>query len=346
MREPIPHNSSNRATVVESNSSESSEVISEDLLSQSPNPSGHDWLDNPVGSWGQLANWYWEYWREIEGQLIGPAVEDQIPPKPLRDDLVVLFFKYVHPVCPIFDEVQLHDCYYCNGDDASFLKIVSPLEFQAMMFAASLHLNDQQIRKTRYISTYQCHGSLFKIAQTTYHACQNASPIVLTRAAILLSYWSPYSSEQQTNSYWIDQAFTHAVTACLHKQQPCTPSETHDRRKLIWWSCLVRDRIIALGLRRFHLLHKEVPNCSLPSLDDFGLEVFDSRFVGIPCKLQYINNFIIQCELSQVMARISRFQEQRIYTAKSADPKSTISHSELQEVISLHLAKPLSIYDI
>lgn len=115
-----------------------SEDFEKELLAWTPSAYVYEPLDDSLGSWKHLANWYWDYWKEIESQLTTPCLDDQIPPRPLRDSLVVLYFKHIHPVCPIFDEVEFHKYYSCDDDDSSFLKAVSLLEFQAMMFAASL----------------------------------------------------------------------------------------------------------------------------------------------------------------------------------------------------------------
>ena len=134
--------------------------------------------------WDDLADWYWQYWNEIETGLTLLRSSDQIPPNPLRDELVGLYFRHVHPLCPIFEEAEFYEKYYLEGDDLAFLQCVSLLEFQSMMFAASLvryhptfrvaqynpltatqHLNSHQICQTQYTSTFQCHEELFQIAK-------------------------------------------------------------------------------------------------------------------------------------------------------------------------------------
>lgn len=60
-----------------------------------------------------------------------------LPPKTFRDELVVLYFKHVHPLCPVFDEVEFHNAYYCRGDMA-FLKSITLVEFQALIFAGAM----------------------------------------------------------------------------------------------------------------------------------------------------------------------------------------------------------------
>lgn len=61
-----------------------------------------------------------------------------LPPKAFRDELVTLFFKHVHPLCPVFDEVEFHAAYYRKGADLAFLQSSSLVEFQALLFAGSL----------------------------------------------------------------------------------------------------------------------------------------------------------------------------------------------------------------
>jgi hypothetical protein len=63
-----------------------------------------------------------------------------LPPKAFRDELVTLFFKHVHPLCPVFDEVEFHAAYYRKGADLAFLQSISLVEFQALLFAGSLVL--------------------------------------------------------------------------------------------------------------------------------------------------------------------------------------------------------------
>lgn len=60
-----------------------------------------------------------------------------VPPKSFRDDLVFLYFKHVHPLCPVFDEVEFHNACYRKGDMA-FLKSITLVEFQALLFAGAM----------------------------------------------------------------------------------------------------------------------------------------------------------------------------------------------------------------
>jgi hypothetical protein len=111
------------------------DILTCDSLSQALQPHDVKALEEP---WLDLAAWHWDLWDEINHDLARGLSDDRLPSKSLRDELVCLYFQHVHPVCPIFDEVEFHSTYYLNNDDMSFLQCISLLEFQAMMFVASL----------------------------------------------------------------------------------------------------------------------------------------------------------------------------------------------------------------
>jgi hypothetical protein len=66
------------------------------------------------------------------------SMEDacSIPPKPLRDELVRLYFVHFHPFCPVVNELEFMDIYDSIEDDELFKRSVDLTLFQAMMFVA------------------------------------------------------------------------------------------------------------------------------------------------------------------------------------------------------------------
>ncbi|KFY24481.1 hypothetical protein V493_05210 [Pseudogymnoascus sp. VKM F-4281 (FW-2241)] len=257
-----------------------------------------------------------------------------LPPKSFRDELIILYFKHVQPLCPVFDEVEFHNAYYQRGDMA-FLKSITLVEFQAMIFAGAMHLNYEQICKTNYASIIECHSHLFEAARKTYHASIKESPISRARAAILLSFWSPFSAEEQSNFYWVDQAFIHARVAILQELDYAHISVSPGRRKIIWWCCQLRDSMLAFALRRINRLHTEPLTQITVTPEDFGVESAEPCFMSPISKTLSIDNFIKQCELSRVMARIMMFQGKLGY-AKFNDKRRNVDVNEIMEVISFH----------
>lgn len=132
--------------------------------------------------------------------------------------------------------------------------------------------------------------------------------MLLTKTAILLTYWSPYDSESRVNHYWVAEAFRHARKIRLwdpdydSKAMCC-------RRRLVWWCCLVRDRIVSLGLRRPYRL-QETRSVTPPLREsDFGRELLLPRYSDRTEKRSMVTCFIWLCKLSDIIVTIANLHE-------------------------------------
>jgi hypothetical protein len=154
---------------------------------------------------------------------------------------------------------------------------------------------------------------------------------VLTQISLLLSLWSPDNSGFQNNSYWLDMAFKHATAGMISESryedntQPC-------RRKLLWWCCLVRDRLLALGMRRPHRLHTTSQSQNIITEKDFGLEAQRPYYTDLKSKRVAMVSFIWFCKLSNIMASIAIFQRQNKFSRDWNGENSKDSSSELDQV--------------
>lgn len=92
---------------------------------------------------------------------------------------------------------------------------------------------------------------------------------MLGQAALLLSFWLPPEDPRgrRPNTYWLITAIQHAKDAGAHRyfspdqRQRCPPwgRQSHENRlKRLWWSCIIRDRVISLGLRRNIQITREI----------------------------------------------------------------------------------------
>lgn len=93
--------------------------------------------------------------------------------------------------------------------------------------------------------------------------------------------------------------------------------------------------MLSFALRRINNLHTEPLTRIMISAHDFGAESTAPCFMSPLAKTLSINNFIRQCELSQVMARIMLFQGQLGYT-KFYDKCRHVDVNEIMEVVSFH----------
>lgn len=129
--------------------------------------------------------------------------------------------------------------------------------------------------------------------------------------SLIISLWSPDSPNPgfQNNSYWLDMAFKHADSANLWALQ-ATGDTPPNRYRLLCWCCIVRDRHLALVMRRPYRLHKVPVECTIVTEFDFGIEAYNPSFSSLPSKQMAMFAFIWLCKLSEIMATIAVFQQQ------------------------------------
>lgn len=144
------------------------------------------------------------------------------------------------------------------------------------------------------------------ISQLLYRINYTTDQMILTKVALLLTYWSPFDSEYQVNSYWVDRAFIHARAMKLWEPQPeVTPS----RRRIVWWCCLLRDRLISFALRRAYRIQEAKATWPVVSISEFGLEVMFPRFMDVKTKRTVLEAFIWSCELTDILRDVAVFHE-------------------------------------
>ena len=126
----------------------------------------------------------------------------------------------------------------------------------------------------------------------------------------MLTYWSPFDSEYQVNSYWIDRAFYHARAIALWDPQGKSVASLR-RNRIVWWCCLLRDRVVSLALRRPYRIHEAKTTWPFVTEADFGLEVMFPKFTTAKTKRTMIDSFIWFCKLSDIIRDIAVFHEKK-----------------------------------
>ena len=143
---------------------------------------------------------------------------------------------------------------------------------------------------------------------TRYWSQHTDDPVVLTQIRLIISLWSPEPAGVQNNSYWINLAFSHANADELWKARPNIAGRPC-RRRLLWWCCLVRNRILALGMRRPYRLHRGPSEEDMFSQLDFSFEATSYPSVELQLKQIATLAFLWLCKLSEIMAAIAVFQQ-------------------------------------
>lgn len=117
-----------------------------------------------------------------------------------------------------------------------------------------------------FTSRKEARSLLHKRARHLYEFDFEPDNIINIQALLLMSHFYPSMVEQKHTWFWIHQAISIAQGLGLHRNASQEP-----QRKLwarIWWACLVRDRLTALGTGR--PMHINSLDCTVPmlTLDD------------------------------------------------------------------------------
>ena len=115
-----------------------------------------------------------------------------------------------------------------------------------------------------------------------------------------MTYWYETPDDQKDTWHWMGVAISLAHTIGLHRN-PATTSMDPRKQKLwkrIWWSCFMRDRLIALGMRRPTRIKDEDFDVPMLEISDFEIEVLpeEIQILGSDCVL--IRNTEMQQQLA------------------------------------------------
>lgn len=126
--------------------------------------------------------------------------------------------------------------------------------------------------------------------------------IALAQACLLLSLQSTMMN-QKLNSVWLSKAISHAenVDANYHYRER-DPSHQLQLKRL-WWSCILRDRMIALGVRRMIQIGPEKFDFDQAGLEEEDLaEECDKSDVYDSASKKSLSKIVVaQCELAVAM---------------------------------------------
>ncbi|RDA93439.1 hypothetical protein CP533_2632 [Ophiocordyceps camponoti-saundersi (nom. inval.)] len=107
-----------------------------------------------------------------------------------------------------------------------------------------------------------------------YDLDYEADRLVLVQGLMLMTYWYETPDDQKDTWHWMGVAVSLAHTIGLHRD-PSRTTMTLERQRLckrVWWSCVMRDRLIALGMRRPTRIKDEDFDVPMLTEADFAVE--------------------------------------------------------------------------
>ncbi|EXL54433.1 hypothetical protein FOCG_05302 [Fusarium oxysporum f. sp. radicis-lycopersici 26381] len=192
----------------------------------------------------------------------------RIPDDELQCELFRLHILYVHPFMPVVD---LPDFLLsvARRDGSSQ---VSLLLFQAIMFAAVVYIDPDYCTERGYENRKAMRKEFFEKVRLLYHLDAEPDRIARLQALLLMTYWYERADDEKDTWHWTGIALSQIHIMGIHRspEQLDISIKAKRGRKRIWWSCYVRDRLLALGIRRPARIRPDtfnVPNLTVEDLE-------------------------------------------------------------------------------
>jgi hypothetical protein len=220
-----------------------------------------------------------------------------VPRGTLRSEMLRAYVEFVHPYMPLLD---LHDFLaMVDGRDETKGK-VSLILFQAVMFAGSAFVDMDHLRAAGYASRKDARKDFFQKTRILYDFDYESDRVSLVQALLLLTYYYETPDDQKDTWHWMGVATSVAHTIGLHRNPDNTNLDSKRVKlwKRIWWSTYMRDRLIALGMRRPTRIKTEDFDVPMLTLDDFELSPLPDNITCLPADCRIARDVDAQRQLA------------------------------------------------
>ena len=209
-----------------------------------------------------------------------------LPPEPLRDALLRNFAEFVNPYMPL---VNFHEL-VAIIDRNDGLQSISLLLFQAIMFSGVATVDMRYLTAAGYASRRDARREFFQKTRVLYDFDYEVDRISLIQSLLLMTYWYETPDDQKDSHHWMGIAVSLSHTIGLHRNPENSNSMDPQRRRLwrrMWWCTYMRDRLIALGMRRPTRIKNKDFDVPMLNVDDFEIGVLPESASCIPndCKV-------------------------------------------------------------
>ncbi|KAK5168092.1 uncharacterized protein LTR77_006660 [Saxophila tyrrhenica] len=220
-----------------------------------------------------------------------------IPPTPLRDALLKEYAEFVNPYMPLLNFHELIDIIDQNdGSDT-----VSLLLFQAIMFVSVATVDLRYLKAAGYSSRRDARREFFQKTRLLYDFDYEVDRISLIQSLLLMTYWYETPDDQKDSHHWMGIAVSLSHTIGLHRNPEKTSSMDLPRQRLwrrMWWATYMRDRLIALGMRRPTRIKNKDFDVPMLTMDDFEIHELSDRPSCIPAECKVMRNAEMQRQLA------------------------------------------------
>ncbi|OJJ06801.1 hypothetical protein ASPVEDRAFT_141007 [Aspergillus versicolor CBS 583.65] len=218
-----------------------------------------------------------------------------LPPKPLCDELVDAYFKWVAPVVPIVNHSRFMRQYRDPKNPPSLLLL------QAILLAGSRVCTNGQLMDANG-STTPAAMTFYKRAKALYDANYEDDRVTIVQALVLLGwYWEGPEDVTKNVFYWTRVAIVVAQGSGMHRSVESSQLSKPDKRlwKRIWWTLFTRDRSVAVALGRPIGINTDDADVGMLTEDDFVEDELDmaAEYPPDPVHVQFFLQYVKLCEI-------------------------------------------------
>lgn len=218
-----------------------------------------------------------------------------LPPKPLCDELVDAYFKWVAPVVPIVNRSRFMRQYRDPKNPPSLLLL------QAILLAGSRVCTNGQLMDANG-STTPAAMTFYKRAKALYDANYEDDRVTIVQALVLLGwYWEGPEDVTKNVFYWTRVAMVVAQGSGMHRSVESSQLSKPDKRlwKRIWWTLFTRDRSVAVALGRPIGINTDDADVGMLTEDDFIEDELDmaAEIPPDPVHVQFFLQYVKLCEI-------------------------------------------------
>ncbi|KAI5370523.1 hypothetical protein Slin14017_G014020 [Septoria linicola] len=220
-----------------------------------------------------------------------------IPSQELRDELLKNYVEFIHPFMPL---LNIHDLVTTiDRDDGS--SSISLLLFQAIMFCAIASVDVRYLKAAGYASRRDARRAFFTKTRLLYDFDIEVDRISLIQSLLLMTYWYETPDDQKDSHHWMGIAVSLSHTIGLHRNPEKSAAMDPARKKLwkrIWWSTYMRDRLVALGMRRPTRIKNADFDVPMLDISDFESAVLPDGPSCIPADCKLLRDLDMQKQLN------------------------------------------------
>ncbi|KAL4885413.1 hypothetical protein BJY04DRAFT_230958 [Aspergillus karnatakaensis] len=231
-----------------------------------------------------------------------------VPDQSVLDEFINQFFLHIQPETPVLDEAKFWRLYTQASDGRAHTEgKLSLFVFQAMLFRAVSYVSLESMNRCGFNDKESARAAFYKRAKLLFDLRAENQPLNKAQGAVLLSHQvSP--DDPQTGSLWLVYATQNTV---ILGQEPVSfAGDLQDSmKKRLWWSILLRDRCLCLGLRRRTQITSKHFNAETSYFEeaDFADEIAHSHVYDPESKRVLFQALQHQCRLAVLVTDMATF---------------------------------------